>query len=225
MLKTKKTTLLFLTLLEEIISDDSLHASFLNTLSYLEYVGSRKMLKSLPSSLLDKTLLAHIHEETKHSLILKNLAQKLSKKSMSFTKEEMLAGQAAKNYFQEVDHYSLKFSFDNPILNYLYTTYAVEQRALIFYSLYDDLLKKKAFPFSLSSILNDEVQHLDAVLNEIKQKDFNWENNIDEINQFEHKKYFSFLIELEKAVLDCKNLIPPAYQYSAKNKPFFYHKI
>ena len=225
MLKTKKTTLLLLTLLEKISSDDSLHARFLNTLSYLEYIGSRKMLKSLPSSVLDKVLLDHINEETRHSLILKSLAQKLAKKNMGFTEEEMIAGESAKNYFQEVDHYSLKFSFDNPVLNYLYTTYAVEQRALVFYSLYNDILKKRAFSFSLSSILDDELKHLDFVLNEIKSKDFNWENNLDEINQFEHKKYFTFLIDLEKSVFGYEDLVPPPYQHSQKDKSLFYHKI
>ena len=225
MLKTKKTTLLLLTLLEKISSDDSLHARFLNTLSYLEYIGTRKMLKSLPSSILDKTLLDHINEESKHSLILKSLAQKMAKKSMGFTEKEMIAGESAKNYFREIDHFSLKFSFDNPILNYLYTTYAVEQRALVFYSLYNDLLKKKAFSFSLSSILNDELKHLDFVLNEIKSKDFNWENNLDEINHFEHKKYFAFLIELEKSVFDYEDLVSPPYHRSQKDKNLFYHKI
>ena len=225
MLKTKKTTLLLLSLLEKITSDDSLHACFLNTLSYLEYIGSRKMLKSLPSSILDKTLLDHINEETRHSLILKGFAEKLSKKTMSFQEEEMIAGESAKNYFQEVDHYSLKFSFDNPVLNYLYTTYAVEQRALVFYSLYNNVLKKKGFSFSLSAILDDELKHLDFVLNEIKSKDFKWENNLDEINHFEHKKYFSLLIDIEKSVFDYEDLIPPPYQHSIKDKNLFYHKI
>lgn len=225
MLKTKKTTLLLLSLLEKITSDNSLHSRFLNTLSYLEYIGSRKMLKSLPSSILDKTLLDHINEETRHSLIFKRLAEKCSKKSMRFGEEELLAGQSAENYFQKVDHYSLKFSFDNPILNYLYTTYAVEQRALVFYSLYNDFLKKKGFSFSVSSILDDEIKHLDSVLNQIQSKDFNWENHLDEINHFEHKKYFSFLIDLEKAVFGCEDLIPAPYQRTKKDKSLFYHKI
>ena len=226
MLRTKKTTLLLLNILEKVSSDDSLHARFLNTLSYLEYIGSRKMLKSLPSSIFDKVLLDHVNEETRHSLILKSFAEKLAKKSMGFEEEELLIGESAKDYFQEVDHFSLKFGFNNPVLNYLYTTYAIEQRALVFYSLYNDILKKKGFPFSLSMILDDELKHLDAVFNQIKLKDFNWENNLDEINHFEHKKYFSFLIKLEQSVFGYENLLPtPPYQHSQKEKNLFYHKI
>ena len=222
MFKTKKTTLLLLTLLEEITSDDSIHARFLNTLSYMEYLGSRKMIKSLPSSILDKTFLDHINEETRHSLILKNLAQKLAKKNMGFKEEELIAGESAKNYFKEVDYYSFKFSFDNPILNYLYTTYSVEQRAVAFYSIYNEVLRKKGFSFSLSSILDDELGHLDSVLNEIKTKDFNWENNLDELSQFEHRKYFTLLIDMENSVFSYEDLVSPVYQKSNKDKNFFY---
>ena len=224
MLKTKKTTLLLLSILEKVTSDSSLHSRFLNTLSYLEYIGSRKMLKSLPSSILDHFFLDHINEETRHSLILKRLAEKTAKKNMAFQDDEMIVGQSAQDYFQEVDHYSLKFAFDNPVLNYLYTSYAVEQRALVFYSLYNDVLKKKSFAFSLDAVLNDEIKHLECVLNQIQKKDWNWENNLDEITQFEHQKYFSFLLDLERAVFECDFILPLPHLRKG-NSRLSYHKI
>ena len=206
-MRTKKTTLLLLKILEKAVSDSSLHSRFLNTLSYLEYIGSRKMMKSLPSQSLNKFFLDHIHEEIRHSLLLKGLAQKLAQKNLSFKKHEMIAGTAASHYFQEVDHYSIKFAFSNTILNYLYTTYAIEQRALIFYSLYNDILQKKYFSFSVKSILKDEKEHLAYVEKKIKTMDPLWENNLDEITEFEHQKYFSLLIELEKDIF-YPDLIP-----------------
>lgn len=210
MMKTKKTTLLLLKILEKAVSDNSLHARFLNTLSYLEYIGSRKMIKSLSSEILNKSFLSHINEEIRHSLFLKSLAQKLAKKSLSYKAKEMIAGSSASHYFQEVDHYSLKFAFSKPLLNYLYTTYAVEQRALVFYSLYDELLQKKYFSFSLRSLLNDEKEHLQDVEQKIKTLDPFWENHIDEITEFEHQKYFSLLIELEKAIF-YPDFLSPAF--------------
>ena len=220
---TKKTTLLLLKVLETITSHKNLHSRFLNTLSYLEYIGTRKMLKSLPAPVLNKTFLNHINEEIRHSLFLKNLAQKLSEKSYGFHEKEMIAGSEGSHYFQEVDHYSLKFSFSNPVLSYLYTTYAIEQRALLFYSLYNDILKKKNFPFSMQSILNDETEHLDHVLKKIQQKDPFWESNLVEISQFEHQKYFSFLISLEKEVFE-SSLMPPPHSLK-KSENLSYHKI
>ena len=200
-MQTKKTTLLLLNILEKIIANQSLHSLWLNTLSYLEYIGLRKMLKSLPASLLDKILLDHINEEARHSLFFKKLAQKTAQKNLSFRDEELLAPQTGRAYFQQVDHYSLKF-FSNPAVNYLYTTYAIEQRAVILYSLYNDLLKKKACFFSLQAVLNDESKHLDFVLQKIQETDPLWEKNLEDIAHFEHQKYFSFLIDLEKAISD-----------------------
>ena len=199
MMQTKKTTLLLLKILEKVISDNWLHARFLNTLSYLEYIGSRKMMKSLPRQVLDKSFLSHINEEIRHSLLLKSFAQKLAKKNLAYKKKEMVAGSSANQYFQEVDHYSLKFAFSNPLLNYLYTTYVVEQRAVVFYSLYNEILQKKYFSFSLRAILKDEKQHLKDVEQHIKTLDSFWESHIDEITEFEHQRYFSLLIALEKA--------------------------
>lgn len=201
-MQTKKTTLLLLKILEKIVSEKALHSRWLNTLSYLEYIGARKILKSLPSHILNKSFLEHIHEETRHSLFFKALAEKIAKKSLSFKDSELLASQAGNDYFQQVDHYTVKFSFSNPLISYLYTTYTVERRALLLYSLYNEILKKKKFPFSLQSVLNDEAEHLEFVFEKIQKADPLWEKNIEEIALFEHQKYFSFLIALEKDVFD-----------------------
>ncbi|MCZ0933482.1 MAG: hypothetical protein OXJ52_10090 [Oligoflexia bacterium] len=223
MIRTKKTTLLLLKILETVTTHKDLHFKFLNTLSYLEYIGARKMLKSLPAPILNKTFLEHINEEIRHSLFLKNLAQNLAEKSLGFKEQELIVGSTASHYFQEVDHYGLKFSFSNPVLNYLYTTYAIEQRAALFYSLYNDILKKKNFPFSMQTILNDEVEHLDHVLKKIQKLDPFWETNMEEISQFEHQKYFSFLISLEKKVSEFY-LTPHFHPFKKENNPS-YHKI
>jgi len=199
---TKKTTLLLLRILEKIISDKNLHSLWLNTLSYLEYIGTRKILKSLPAHILSKAFLDHIYEEAGHSLFFKNLAQKLAQRNLSFKEHELLAPQAGNGYFQQVDHYSVKFSFSNPVISYLYTTYILEQRALGFYSLYDEVLRKKGFSFSLQSVLDDEKTHLDFVFKKIQKIDPLWGSNLEEISHFEHQKYFSFLISLEKIIFD-----------------------
>ena len=199
---TKKTTLLLLKILEKIIEDKTLHSRWLNTLSYLEYIGTRKILKSLPAHMLSKVFLEHINEEARHSLFFKSLAQKVAQKNLSFKEDELLASQAGSDYFQQIDQYTVKFSFSNPVINYFYTTYVVEQRALVVYSLYNDILKRKKLSLCLQSVLNDEKEHLQFVFEKIQGADPLWEKNLEEINHFEHQKYFSFLISLETAVFD-----------------------
>ncbi len=221
---TKKTTLLLLKILEHIVSDNDRHARWLNTLSYLEYIGVRKMLKSLPAHILSRAFLDHIHEEARHSLFFKNLAKKISQKNFSFKEHELLAPQAANSYFQQVDHYSVKFSFSNPVISYLYTAYALEQRALSFYFLYDEMLKRKDFPFSLQPILNDEQEHLEFVFKKIQKTDPLWESALEEISHFEHQKYFALLIAWEKEVFDIP-FAPHLHQMAKKSSSPYQHKI
>ena len=69
------------------------------------------MLKSLPAPILNKNFLDHINEEIRHSLFLKRIAEKLTKTSYGFKEHELIAGNQGNQYFQEVDHYGLKFLF------------------------------------------------------------------------------------------------------------------
>ena len=221
---TKKTTLLLLKILEKVTSDKALHSRWLNTLSYLEYIGTRKILKSLPAHIFGKTFLEHINEEARHSLFFKNLAQKEAQKNLSFQAHEMLAPQSASDYFQKVDHYNEMFSFSNPLLNYFYTTYTVEQRALVVYSLYNEILKRKGFSFSIQSVLNDEKAHLDFVFEKIQKWDPLWEKNLENSKHFEHQKYFSLLIALEQAAFDVST-IKNLHQFQKEQRPSYHQKI
>lgn len=219
---TKKTTLLLLKILEKVIPDKALHSRWLNTLSYLEYIGTRKILKSLPAHILSKNLLEHINEEARHSLFFKQLAQKTVQKTLCFNEHELLAPKAGSDYFQQIDHYTVKFSLSNPVISYLYTTYVIEQRALVVYSLYNEILKRKGFSFCLQSVLNDEREHLNFVFEKIQKTDPLWEKNLEDINHFEHQKYFSLLIALEKSVFDIplmKNFHPLKKEHNSS-----YHK-
>lgn len=219
---TKKTTLLLLKILERVISEKVLHSRWLNTLSYLEYIGTRKILKSLPAHILSKTFLEHINEEARHSLFFKNLALKVGHKNLSFKEHELLAPKAGNDYFQQIDRYTLKFSFSNPVISYLYTTYIVEQRALVVYSLYNDTLKRKAGSFSIESVLNDEREHCDFVFEKIQKIDPLWEKNLEDMIHFEHQKYFALLIAFEKEVCDIP-FIKNLHQLKKENQ-HPYHK-
>ena len=218
---TKKTTLLLLKILEKITTNTTLHSRWLNTLSYLEYIGTRKILKSLPAHIFNKTFLEHVNEEARHSLFFKNLAQKVAQKKLSFKEYELLAPQIGSDYFQQIDRYTLKFSFTNPVINYLYTTYTVEERAIVVYSLYNEILKRKNFPFSLESVLNDEKKHLNYVFKKIQKMDPLWEKNLEDINHFEHQKYFAVLIALEKVSIETP-LMKNFHQYK-KETNYPYH--
>ena len=150
------------TLLNKIVSHPLLHSQFLNTLSFLEYIGTRKIIKSQPSDYFNSELLEHLNEESRHSLFFKKLAQKQSGFSMGFQPKELLLKKESENYFQRLDQKAKELS-SNPFFNYLYTTWAIETRALYLYSLYDKVLKEHSFSFSLRFVLKEEEEHLKYV--------------------------------------------------------------
>ena len=187
-------------ILEKIISCQKLHGRWLNTLSFLEYIGTRKILKSLPADILDETLLSHIAEEAFHSLFFKKLARKLTANNYSFKEEEMLTPKECESYFQQLDQKAELISNGKPELNYLYTTWIVETRAVNVYSLYNKILKEKQFSFTLNPILKDEEKHLMQVKHFIQQMDSQHKIHFKELIGFEGGEFLTLLGHLKKAV-------------------------
>ena len=88
----------------KIVAEPALHARWLNTFSYLEYVGFRKIVKSQRAEYLTAAILGHACEEGCHALSLKKLAVKLGGAEFdSYSPEVLLCDEEAKTYFQELD--------------------------------------------------------------------------------------------------------------------------
>ena len=158
-------------ILPQIVASPLLHARMVNTLSRMEYVGTRKMLKARDSARVDNDGLTHIIEEASHALRLKRAAIKLNGGDengvATYSSEHTLAGDAAENYLQQVDRACEKIvancglSFDDQNeANYILSSVAIEVRADCFYPVYEQCLVDAGAPFSVASILKDEVKHL-----------------------------------------------------------------
>ena len=169
-----------------VMDDARLHSLWLNTLSFLEYIGARKIAKALPQEAFNEALLEHLSEETQHSLYFKRLARKARHcrerknpsfeksesgdfKSPGFKEEELLDMRAARDYFQALDNKAKAQAGGSVVFNYLLTSCAVERRAIALYSVYNRLLKKRRFPFTLDPVLKDEKKHLAAMQARIEQ--------------------------------------------------------
>ena len=158
-------------ILPQIVAEPLLHSRMVNTLSRMEYVGTRKMLKARNSARIDNDGLMHIIEEASHALRLKRAAIKLNggkeEGIATYSDEHTLAGDAAENYLQQVDRAceaivaDCGMSFDDQSeANYILSSVAIEVRADCFYPIYEQCLVEAGAPFSVSSILKDEEQHL-----------------------------------------------------------------
>jgi hypothetical protein len=152
-----------------VVKDDHVHARWLNTFSFLEYIGFRKIVKSQRAEVLNRALLMHALEEGRHALLLKKLAVKLGGQAFDFYRPEtMLCSDAAKTYFRELDHgCDEKFSHLGEVerakLVYLYVTWLIERRALDVYGCYKKMLGDSDLAPKLNALLAEEVGHLRAV--------------------------------------------------------------
>lgn len=157
--------------LPTVIASPALHARLVNTLSRMEYIGVRKMLKARQSELLDESGLQHIIEEASHALRLKRAAIKLNggleAGVATYSEADTLGGEAGEAYMQGVDRACeallepLPFdSAQRSEANYLLSTTAIEVRAEAFYPVYEDCLQAAQAGFSVNAILKDELRHL-----------------------------------------------------------------
>ena len=158
-------------ILTRLISFSQLHARFLNTISLMEYMGARKIIKSQKEGDIDSEVLAHINEEVRHARVFKKLALKLSGGKLTTYKDfHLLAGQQARNYIQSVDQsVASLLEQENPRKNYFLSTLLIEERASQVYPFYAKLLEPLGFGSFISNVFKEEQNHLEQVRTQIRQ--------------------------------------------------------
>jgi len=195
--------------LDRIIARGDLHARFVNTLSRLEYVGVRKILKSRRAERLDQDGLQHILDEAVHALRLKKAAAALSSAAggavQTFAESDTLAGEAGETYLQALDHRAEEALGDLAAaergeVNYLLTSAAIEVRAQVFYPIYESRLRAAGAPFSVSAISKDEDRHLDEMAARLARALPDWRPRLEPVLAAEEALFVRFLGAVEAAL-------------------------
>jgi rubrerythrin len=156
-----------------VVRNTQWHARFLNTLSLMELCGAQKLSSLLRSEPSSTFLLEHVAEEYRHAYFLRRLANKLGNKNFtSFDETQVFAKSESIRYINHLDRYiSLELrSFPKKSrlrLLYLLTTAAIEQRALPFYRMYQEILDEENLCLSVKSIISEEEHHLASITNAI----------------------------------------------------------
>jgi len=167
-------------LLDRILAEPRLHARLINSLSRMEYVGARKMVKARHIDSLDNAGMQHLLEEVGHALRLKRAAIKVNGGSdegiETYATEHTLAGDAGEGYLQGVDRgcegLLTGLGLSEPKrseVNYVLSSLAIEVRAEAFYPVYEEALQRAGAPFSVRSILSDELRHLEEMTTAIAE--------------------------------------------------------
>jgi hypothetical protein len=193
-------------LISQIVADPALHARWLNTFSYLEYVGFRKIVKSQRAEVLTAAILGHACEEGRHALGLKKLAVKLGGAGFdSYAPQVLLCGEEAEAYFQDLDQscdeaFADRSADERVRLAYGYVTWLVERRALDVYGLYKDALGDSEIARKLGGLLAEETKHLSDIEALLQSADPAFSTRSKEFEAVENSLYVVFLAALTKAL-------------------------
>lgn len=159
-----------------IISNNELHAKWLNTLSYLENCGARKIAACEHPTLVKEEMLKHAAEEFRHAHHLKKQITKVTQQSVeNYSLPNLVGGVSSLQYLNHLDLKTCRFLASQGIsfssikaVSYLLVTYAIEVRAEELYTIYDRELRKYSSRVSVKSILLEEKEHLNEMVEGLK---------------------------------------------------------
>ncbi|HEY6475996.1 MAG TPA: hypothetical protein VI456_05400, partial [Polyangia bacterium] len=135
----------------------------------------------------------------------------------TFAATSTLAGDAAENYLQALDHRAEEALGDLPDgdraeANYLLTSAAVEVRAQVFYPLYERTLRAHDAGFSVSAISKDEDRHLEEMAAGLSGELPDWQRRLEPLLAAEEALFARFLGAIEEVVFgELAGVLPGAH--------------
>jgi hypothetical protein len=189
--------------LASLCRDPSQHARFLNMLSLLEHIGSRKIMMSRAMAGSGHDVLKHLAEETRHAFFFKRAAEKLARRPLDYSAANTMAGSSAQFYMDRLDAEIARVLASAPsVLPYLYMSLVVEFRAVWTYGLYQAVLTKENAGVTLKSILAEEELHLSGMLVRLKHMDSNVAARIALFSEFEQVRFRCLWSRIEEETLN-----------------------
>ncbi|MGH1456213.1 MAG: hypothetical protein ACRBDI_05485 [Alphaproteobacteria bacterium] len=145
--------------LENIVEDKPRHALFLNMLSMLEHLGSRKIMVSQMNKIMTQDTLQHLAEEARHAYFFKRNAERVAGKALDgWTDKNTMCRIPSAMYFGRMDAGITKTVGEEKA--YGWVSLIIELRACWLYDIYQSVLEKSSDHMSLKSLLAEEDKHL-----------------------------------------------------------------
>jgi hypothetical protein len=187
--------------LDSLIATPARHARMINTLSLLEHMGSHKIMATQHSAAIDQATLKHVAEEAHHAYFMKRQAEKTAERALEYVAGDLLAPASARMYFQRLEAAIVRAlgTQCSARAAYLYMSMIVEFRALWFYSLYEQTLKRVRHAMSLKRVLGEEQAHLGDMIERLQADDELHDARLAAVLAAERKLYSRLLGALERA--------------------------
>ncbi|MBU0696025.1 MAG: hypothetical protein KKE39_05805 [Bacteroidetes bacterium] len=193
-------------ILEQIVDNPQQHAKWLNTLSFMENAGARKISASEDIEKVNLIILKHAAEEHRHAYYLKKQIGKIEEGiCQNYENQYLLAPKASKYYLNNLDVQACKYlkrelnlvGAELRFAAYLLVTYAIEVRADDLYPIYQDILTKTASKVMVKSIILEEEGHLEEMINQLKAFSPVWEKHAQIAVDIEHQLFEYWMTQLE----------------------------
>ncbi|WP_390455955.1 hypothetical protein [Chryseobacterium sp. Alg-005] len=194
-------------LLQKIVQDHGTHAKWLNTLSFMENAGARKISACEHHSKVSLIQLKHAAEEHRHAYYLKKQIGKINPELCNtYESNELLASHATRQYLHSLDIQTCRYLRNTFELTkeelryaaYLFVTYAIEVRADELYPVYQDILTKESSKIMVKSIILEEEGHLEEMISQLNGFSPDWKlhaNHILKIEQKLHDQWISTIAQ------------------------------
>jgi hypothetical protein len=197
-------------ILENIVGDNLSHAKWLNTLSFMENAGARKISASEDKEKVNLIILKHAAEEHRHAYYLKKQIGKIGVGLCeNYESKYLLAPNASKFYLNSLDVKVCKYlkttlnlkGAELKFAAYLLVTYAIEVRADALYPVYQNILTKTNSKVMVKSIILEEEGHLEEMLHQLKNFSPEWEKHAKIAVDIENSLFEDWVESLGKEVV------------------------
>lgn len=194
-------------LLKKIVQEGNTHAKWLNTLSFMENAGARKISKCEHPTLVSQIQLKHAAEEHRHAYYLKKQIGKINPElCKTYESTELLAPIATSQYLHSLDikacrYLQKAFNLDKTDIKYaayLFVTYAIEVRADELYPIYQQALTEASSKIMVKSIILEEEGHLEEMIHQLNEFSPDWKHHAEHILTIEkelHKEWINAITE------------------------------
>ncbi|WP_140939626.1 hypothetical protein [Sphingobacterium lumbrici] len=196
-------------ILRHLVNNNELHAKWLNTLSFMENAGARKISLCEHPTNVDIIQLKHAAEEHRHAYYLKKQIGKINSHScLTYNNNELLAANATRYYLHALDIQTCRYLKENFQLKgsalkyaaYLFVTYAIEVRADELYPRYQEVLTEQNHKVMVKSIIVEEEGHLEEMIQQLNTFHTDWERHSIPILASEQKLFDDWITVIEKEI-------------------------
>lgn len=197
--------------LSAILKDNTLHAKWLNTLSFMENAGAKKISASEDKEKVSLIILKHAAEEHRHAYYLKKQIAKIGEGLCeNYQDQYLIAPKASKYYLNNLDVQVCKYlkkslsleGNDLKFAAYLLVTYAIELRADELYPVYQDALSAMDCKVTVKSIILEEEGHLEEMSHQLKAFSPDWEKHATIAVDLEKNLYEHWMLGMEEELAE-----------------------